>query len=148
MADHLCSTQLALGMLKGVLCQAGSGWSMQERFVQNAVKLRAKCNSFFVKKATVYVCVCVYLCMYVCDISMATHYQWTNTDDPPDAGRTNLFQELLTVAGLILHRHTTDWNGEAATLHSLHSVVERTLTALIPSVSVPCTWWSMFVNIR
>ena len=56
----------ALGMLKGVLCQAGSGWSMQERFVQNAVKLRAKCNSFFVKKATVYVCVCVYLSIYVC----------------------------------------------------------------------------------
>ena len=53
-------------MLKGVLCQAGSGWSMQERFVQNAVKLLAKRNSFFVKKATVYVCACVYLSMYVC----------------------------------------------------------------------------------
>ena len=77
--------------------------------------------------------------MYVCDISMAAHYQWTNTDDPPDAERTNLFQELLTVASLILHRHTTDWDGEAATLHSLYSVVERTLTALIPSVSVPYT---------
>ena len=53
-------------MLKGVLCQAGSGWSMQEKFVQNAVKVLAKSNSFFVKKATVYVCACVYLCMYVC----------------------------------------------------------------------------------
>ena len=75
--------------------------------------------------------------MYVCDISTAAHYQWTNTDDPPDAGRINLFQELLTVAGLIHNRHTTDWDVEAANLHSLYSVVKRTLTALIPSVSVP-----------
>ena len=56
-------------------------------------------------------------------------------DDPPDASKTSLFQELLAVASLLLRWHTVEWHAEASSLQSLYSAVERTLTALIPSVS-------------
>lgn len=71
-----------------------------------------------------------------CVAKMAAHYQLANTDDPLDAGKTSIFQELLAVASLLLRWHTLDWGVEVSTLQSLYSAVERALTALIPSVSV------------
>lgn len=72
-----------------------------------------------------------------CVAKMVAHYQWTNTDGPLDAGRTSLFQELLAVASLLLCWRAEDEGVETSTLLSLYSSVEGTLTALIPSVSVP-----------